>query len=404
MEAVLGVTTWRWGIGMWGIIFTVCCIPLVIVLVIVQLRAKRAGALEDHKTLFELNGVGKTLIALFWQLDVIGVFLTIAVFGLILTPLTLAGGQQSQWKTAKIIVPLVIGVCCIPAWVIWESKALHPMVPWRLLKGRGVWAAFGIAITLNFSWGMQGDYLYAVLQVAFNESIKSANRITQLYSFASVITGTILGFVVCYVKRLKWFIVFGTCLWVVAMGLLVRYRSGTTSHAGVVGAQVVLGIAGGMFSYTTQASVQAETRHEHVAVVTAIYLATYQVGSALAASISGAIWTQILPGRLERNLGDATSAQTMYADPYTTITLPEWAWGTEQRLAAVEAYQHVQKILCIVALCFGFLLILFGAFLRNRKMVDAQSRPDAELDSLHSDETSMHSKKRKLDFNLFQKD
>lgn len=111
---------------------------------------------------------------------------------------------------------------------------------------------------------MQGDFLYTVLVVAFDESIKSATRITSLYSFASVITGLALGAIVFRVRRLKPFIVAGTCLFMVAFGLLIHYRggSGSASHSGVIGAQILLGIAGGMFPYPAQASIQAATKHE----------------------------------------------------------------------------------------------------------------------------------------------
>ena len=132
----------------------------------------------------------------------------------------------------------------------------------QLLKDRAVWGALGIAMMLNCAWYLQGDYLYTVLFVAFNESIKSATRITQLYSFTSVITGVILGLIVFKVRRLKWFIVSGTLLFLVAFGLLIKYRAGSSSHSGMVGAQILLGIAGGMFPYPAQASIQAATKHE----------------------------------------------------------------------------------------------------------------------------------------------
>lgn len=112
------------------------------------------------------------------------------------------------------------------------------------------------------AWGMQADYLYAVLQVAIGESVKSSQRIQSLYSFTSTITGTLLGLVVYKVRRLKWFILFGVCIWPVAMGLMVKYRGGESSYAGVIAGQVILGFAGGFFTYPTQASVQAETKHE----------------------------------------------------------------------------------------------------------------------------------------------
>lgn len=57
----------------------------------------------------------------------------------------------------------------------------------------------------------QGGYLYTVLIVAFDESIKSATRIRSLYSFTSVLVGLACGFIVRYVRRVKLFIIAVSC-------------------------------------------------------------------------------------------------------------------------------------------------------------------------------------------------
>ncbi|GKZ74861.1 siderophore transporter [Aspergillus niger] len=262
--AVLGVTTWRWGIGMFAIIYPICTLPLLMVLYIVYHRAKKDGTVDHIASSFRTLGVRRLAIELFWQLDVIGIILMIAFLAMILVPLTIAGGLDSQWKKAKIIVPLVLGLCCIPAWVVWERTCKHPMVPFKLLKDRAVWGALGIAVMLNTAWALQSEYLYTVLIVSFGERITSATRIRSLYSFASVLTGSILGIVVFKVRRLKPFIVGGTLLFMVAYGILIYYRGGPTSssHSGIIGGQILLGIAGGLFPYPAQASIQAATKHE----------------------------------------------------------------------------------------------------------------------------------------------
>lgn len=79
-----------------------------------------------------MYGASQLLVELFWQLDVIGIILLIAVFALILVPFTLAGGVSTQWKTAKVIAPLVIGILCIPLWIVWESRSKYPMIPFRV--------------------------------------------------------------------------------------------------------------------------------------------------------------------------------------------------------------------------------------------------------------------------------
>lgn len=71
---------------MWCIIYTVCCIPLVASLMWSSRQAKRAGAFDAYQTPYEVHGGTRNLlVTLFWQMDVPGVVLLIALFGCILT-------------------------------------------------------------------------------------------------------------------------------------------------------------------------------------------------------------------------------------------------------------------------------------------------------------------------------
>ena len=374
-SAVLANSTWNWGVGMWAIIYPVCAMPLILSLLWVGRRARKQGSLDKYTSSFA-GGRGHITLQLFWQLDVIGVVLLIAILGLILTPFTLAGGFGNKWAQAHIIAPLVIGLVCIPVFAVYElNYAPHPLLPIRRMGDRGIWAPMGIALFLNFCWGMQADYLYTVLIVAFDFSIKAATRITQLYSFVSVITGTILGLIVYRVRRLKPFIVAGVCLFMVAFGLMIHYRGGNGGNqSGVIGAQILLGFAGGMFPYPAQASLQVQVSHEHLAIMTGLYLAIYQVGSAFGYTVSGAMWTQVLPGELERRLAfqpNATLAAAAYGDPFT-IALA-YPVGTEIRDGLVASYMHVQKLLCITGLCLCVPLLVFALCIRNPRLTEAQT-------------------------------
>lgn len=56
------------------------------------------------------------------------------------------------------------------------------------------------------------------------------------------------GLMVTRIKRLKPFSICGICLWIVAIGLFYNSRSGANSHAGIVGASVVLGLGATIFT------------------------------------------------------------------------------------------------------------------------------------------------------------
>jgi len=381
-QSTLGAATWRWGIGMWCIIYPVCSLPLLGALWWTGHKAKKSGTLDAYKSPFQQLGAKKLSIELFHHLDVIGIILLIAVFGLILTPLTIAGGVSQEWGTAHVIAPLVIGFCCIPVWILWETKgAKHPLVPFYLLSDRGVWAALGIASFLNFAWYLQGNYLYTVLIVSFDFSITMATRVSNFYSFFSVVGGLITSGLIWYTRRLKYFIVAGTVLFLVAFGLLINYRGGAagSSKSGVIGAQVLLGFAGGMFPYPAQASIQSATQHEHVAIVTGLYLACYSIGSALGNCVSGGIWSQTLYESLSANLAftnNATLAEAVYGSPVTVAVL--YPMDDPIRQAIVESYRHLQRTLCIVGACLCVPLIVFACLLRNPKLSEKQSQPEAE--------------------------
>lgn len=120
--------------------WTVCSIPLFLTLLYGHSKAKK---ITTYPSLIETHGLKHFLLDVFWRMDVLGIILLIAVFALILVPFTLAGGNTEQWKQAKIIAPLVIGVLCVPLWIVWESKCRYPMVP------------FKVRTILWFYWGLE---------------------------------------------------------------------------------------------------------------------------------------------------------------------------------------------------------------------------------------------------------
>lgn len=111
---------------------SVCTIPLFATLLVGHRKAKTASV-ETYQHPIRLLGAGKFAKELFWYLDVVGILLLIAFLALILVPFTIARSAAEQWKTAKILAPLIIGLFCLPLFVIWErSYARYPMVPFKV--------------------------------------------------------------------------------------------------------------------------------------------------------------------------------------------------------------------------------------------------------------------------------
>lgn len=230
---------------------------------------------------------------------------------------------------------------------------------------------------------MQGDHLYVVLIVAFDFNIIDAARITSLYSFTGVIVGPLLGLLVFKVRRLKVFILAGTTLFMVAFGLLIYFRGSDvegSGRVGVIAAQVVLGVAGGMFPHPTQASLQVQLEHENLAVMTGVYLSMYDIGAALGNTVSGAIWTQTLPRALSSSGLSDNLLAAAYGDPLAVVA--RYDMGSDERMAMVAAYRSTQRLLSIIGISLCVPLIGFSAALRNPKLNNEQTLAKEEGSNL----------------------
>ncbi|KAM5356842.1 hypothetical protein ACJ41O_003488 [Fusarium nematophilum] len=388
-SAVLSTTTWRWGIGMWSIIYPIASFPLLSCLYFLERHTwgEEHGKESEEMALISLK-TKKGRSDLFHQLDIVGLLTLVAAFSLVLAPLTVAGGTVSHWRSWTIILPLTLGVCSAISFIVWEQRgARHPLIPFHLLRDRGVWSALAVRSLLNFAWYTQGNYLYTVLIVAFDFSVESATRILSFFSFFGVITGVLAGLVIFKIRRLKYIIVGGTCLFMVAFGVLIAYPGGPSesSKSGIIAAQVLLGVAGGLFAYPTQASIQASASREHVAILTGLYLSFYNVGSAFGTCLSGAIWTQTLYGTLKSNLAfqsNETLPQLIYNSPFSVV--PEYPVGTPIRTAIIDSYSQVQKLLCIAGMCVCIPMIGFALALRNPLLSQQQVQTE---DSEEEEET-----------------
>lgn len=67
-QSVLETTTWRWGVGMWAIIYPASALPLVISLLVAARRARKRGDLDNLKLSSHRRGFKSGCLDLFWKL------------------------------------------------------------------------------------------------------------------------------------------------------------------------------------------------------------------------------------------------------------------------------------------------------------------------------------------------
>ncbi|GAA5891277.1 hypothetical protein JCM6882_004642 [Rhodosporidiobolus microsporus] len=201
-----------------------------------------------------------------------------------------------------------------------------------------------------------------------------------MFAFAFAVTGPLIGLFVRFVyPRLKPVMLFGIAVWFLAYGLVIHYRSGAATTAALVGTQVTLGIGSALFPYPARVVLRCESNHQHIAILIAWFMSFYSMGSAVGASVSGAIWTQLLPRKLEQIFeGDAAQLALWYGSPFAAIKTAEGQWGQPVRMAVVEAYQDIQRKLCIAGIVFAVPVLACCLILRDHRLGKEFFRADAE--------------------------
>ncbi|KAI1419013.1 siderochrome-iron transporter MirC [Xylaria sp. FL1777] len=373
--AIVATSTWRWAYGIWAIILPVVFLPLALTLFLNGRRAKKLG-LQPKKRKFAEGGPLAVVVALWNQLDIGGILLLSASFALILVPLTLTKTTPGGWHSATIIALIVVGAVLLVVFPFWEgSKKLapHPLIPLELLKSRTFCAgcAVGFFYFMVFYLSVQ-PYFYSYLLVVQHQSIAAAGHITQVFSFSSTVTAIVVSLLIKYTRHYKYFVTSGALIYLLGVGLMIRYRTMDASVGSLVGTQIAVGIGGGMLNVPAQLGVQASASHQQVAAATAVYLTLVEIGGAVGAAISGAVWTQLVPSKLSQYLPADVAAQahTIFGDVTVASDYATYPASSPERMAINRSYQETMEVLLTIAVALCAPLVLLSFLMRNYKLDD----------------------------------
>lgn len=218
-------------------------------------------------------------------------------------------------------------------------------------------------------------YFYSYLQVVQFESVTAAGHVTQSFSFTSTVAAVVVSLLIWKTKHFKWFIVAGAAIYLMSVGLIMRYRVEGSTTGQIVGAQIALGIGGGMVNVPAQLAVQSAVAHTDVAAATALFLTLTEVGGAVGSGVSGALWTGNLPYKLENYLPEASKslASSIYANLTLAMSFPA---GSPERIAINRAYQETMNLILTVSLCFAAVPFILSLGLKSYQLdeVDQQAK------------------------------
>ncbi|KAF7554330.1 hypothetical protein G7Z17_g2945 [Cylindrodendrum hubeiense] len=398
-DSVLKHSTWRWGYGMWALIIPFCSAPLITTLYILQRRARKNGFRREKSWAAgdKSESFGKRLINVLWiDLDILGALLLVIGLGLALIPLSLTGSKNSdRWDQGSYIAMLVIGVLVIGVFFFWDAKyAQVPFMPFRMIKERTVIAACILSMLDFFHYSCFTIFFPSYLQVAGGFAPGHATRIDNALRVAFQIGSVFVGILMKYTKRSQIYVFIGVPLVVLGQGLqiyFVNMNGDSANEASFVTAKSLVGVGRAFYQTAAQVSIQAIVAKEDVPVVTGVYFAAMNFGGAIGTSVSGAIWNNLLPKKLNKYLPENAKAQAM-AIYKSIVVAQKYAKGTPVRAGIDKAYRETQQLLAIAATAalVPMLLIMFAL-----KTVDLSKDEEENMDenkSTNDDETEVVTK------------
>ncbi|KAF4252562.1 hypothetical protein CNMCM8689_005262 [Aspergillus fumigatus] len=375
-DAVLKHASWRWGYGMWSIILPASFLPLALSLLLNQRKARRLNLIKPKSR--PRGGVFAVLRRTWYDLDMGGLILLSAAVTLILVPLTLAANSKNGWKSDSIVAMIVVGLFCLIALPFWESSkrlAPKPLLSLHLLKQRTALAGCTLAFWyfMAFYFSVQ-PYFYSYLQVVQGYDVATAGRVTQTFAFTSTIAAFAVSILIKYTRRYRAFVIAGCVVYIIGMVLMMVTRHEGSTPAQILVTQVVVGIGGGLLNVPVQLGVQASASHQEVAAATAMFLTSMEMGGAVGAALSGAVWTHNIPRKLrlylpEENKGDADA---IFGKITKALSYP---LGSPVRVAINQAYQETFKKLLILALIAIIPLVPLSLAMEDYKLDKMSEEP-----------------------------
>ncbi|CAE6430610.1 unnamed protein product [Rhizoctonia solani] len=380
---------WRWGYGMFAIIIPAVMAPAITTLFAAERRAKKKGELVSGRPNDEPKS-SRSVLQLFkeftTQMDIIGLILVGLIFGLILFPISLAKTVHGGWSNgniASIIAMLVVGVACIPMFIIWEKFfATKAIMSKRLIMNQAFLAAVGIHFFHQFADPLWNLYLSSFIWVVKDWDTRSWVYFNNSMNVTTSVFNLIGGLILKYTHRYKYLQICGLGIRLIGIGLLISPHAGgivvsTVPLASgiIVWSQILIGIGGAFSVVGSRVGAQASVPHEDLASLTALLSVWTSLGGSVGSAVATAIWTSNMPSNLDKCLPGVPQATINKL--YGSIKSARNA-SPAVRKGVIEAYGATTRPMFIISLGLSCICFILAFFMPNYYLGNTQNAVDGK--------------------------
>jgi EmrB/QacA subfamily drug resistance transporter len=232
----------------------------------------------------------------------------------------LVRGNSAGWGSAETVLPFIIGVVFGVAFVVWELRVRHPMLPMRLFRSRAFSAGNASIFFLNATLTGAIFLTAQFYQVAGGEGPFNAGLRLLPWGIAPFLIAPRGGALADRIGE-RPLIVVGTLLMAVGMGWLGLVAAPAAGYAEMVAPMIVGGIGFSLALPAVTKSVVSLVAPQDIGKASGTFSTTRQLGGAFGVAILGAVFAAT---------GGYASAQ-MFSDGYGP------AMGVSAILALVAA-------------------------------------------------------------------
>ncbi|KAL8278568.1 hypothetical protein RQP46_009060 [Phenoliferia psychrophenolica] len=400
--------------AMFAIIMPAAIAPIVATLFWAQHRAKKLGVeatnYRDDKTDKVLSVKDRVSLVQrvrthLIDLDAFGLLLFAAGWACVLLPLTLVNNDHTTWHSHSVIAMLVCGGVILIAFVVFEAKvAIKPLFPLHFFGNVTILfsALIGFFDFVSFCAVFPGcprargslttqPYQYSFIYVTHPDwSIKDQGYFAYTQTLCLTLFALIAGFIQAYTRRTKWLLVFGVCVRLLGVGLMIKSRGAHGSTFFLVITQVIQGMGGGIAATSCQLLAQ------EMGTATAFVLLFAEIGNAVgsavryqthgeagiaahvASQIAAAVWRSHMPHQLTSHLTgllNSTEIDSIYNSITTAISYP---LDGPIYHGIIESYDATMKTLLIAATCVAVVPVFLSLFMKDMYLSDAHNAIEGE--------------------------
>lgn len=321
------------------------------------------------------------------RFDWVGAILLTAATTSFLMPVSW-GGVMFAWSSFRTLVPLILGICGLLAFVMYETYVPKiPLIPLSIFGSRT--AAVNYIGTL-----VHGMVLWCLLYYLplYNEAVKAYNLIIVGVTFfpetfTVALIAILVGIAVSITGRFRWAIWSGWSVTVLGLGLL-NLLGPDTSIPAFIFLNLVPGSGMGLLFACMNLATQAAATEKNVGFAAAVYVFMRSLGQGIGIAVGGVVFQSRFAVELRKYLDLAGNATALAQDASGLVqvikAMPE---GGAERVAIVNAYADALKVVWAVMAGFAFVALVLSFGKKGLSLNAEMETEQALIDRANAEES-----------------